>query len=101
MKRYEPCGEDMCEAKDGEYVRFDDLPGWVSTKDRLPEEDFQRRILICWRRVPDQPCEVHVAIFHQPYAHEPQRFESIDDGGWDTAHIEEVSHWMPLPEAPK
>lgn len=30
MKRYSfDCYEELVECKDGEYVRFDDLPGWV------------------------------------------------------------------------
>ena len=49
MKRYEPdYGEypgdplRMIEAKDGDYVRFDDLPGWVSAKERLPETIYAK-----------------------------------------------------------
>lgn len=59
---------------------------WISTKDRLPEEDGEvlavlfGRVYMVW----------HLAITKQ--------FETPSGMVWG---IDDVTHWMPLPEPPK
>jgi len=67
------------------------FPQWISVKDRLPEEDKKVQILINYFLGGTEVREVAKAAFR--------------NGLWsgDKVYITHplVSHWMPLPEAPK
>jgi hypothetical protein len=63
-------------------------PKWISVKDRLPETNELCIVNTEWR-----------AIVPALYGNESWIF---DEGqGWSEKVLSYVSHWMPLPEAPK
>lgn len=63
-----------------------DYSGWISVKDRLPEEDGEvlaslfGYVYMCW----------FLAATNQ--------FETPSGRVWD---VGDVTHWMPIPEPPK
>lgn len=68
---------------------LENQPKWISVEERLPEP-FHSVIV---HMPQEKPC---------PTVHEGYR---TNDGHWYSAHFvrefDEVTHWMPLPEAPK
>lgn len=84
----------MDEVEGGDFVRFDDLPGWIPVGDSLPEpwadvivvtdsNDEDRKPFIAWRDIDRAPA--------------PWKWES-----WQTCELRDckVTHWMNLPEMP-
>lgn len=80
------------------------LNGWISVKDKLPEElpEYKDRKVI--------PCIVHLASCYpngKGNTQKRQRQQVTDyDGkpcGWEWSRIgkSRVTHWMPLPEPPE
>lgn len=77
-----------CEIEDGRF----DTDGWISVKDRLPEEDG-------------------LYLVYTHHGRDVGRFEKDKLGNWYVFISDEfdnfhwvrghVSHWMPLPEPPK
>lgn len=85
-------------------VTFKDVPDtnvgeWVSVKDRLPEETQ------CFLVVLNNE-DIDIRVFNsknepfQSYSSMLDKFLFLDDKGeWHTT--DRVTHWMPLPQAPK
>ena len=95
MKRYTPpysiahkhLNWDMQENSDGEWVRYNDMPKWISVEDELPEPGKQVIILRkngTWDRGECNP------IFFEglPAFYLPEGPLMTDD----------VTYWMPLPK---
>ena len=62
--------------------------GWISVEERLPEKDYYDYVLAWDGR--------YVNFLH--YNH---RYQKWDDFATMKTHPWKVTHWMPLPEAPK
>jgi hypothetical protein len=103
MKRYNFDPIYMCMSPDpkGEYVRYEDVPKWVSVEERLPEYDTP--VLVVTKTYPDQ---LGAAIlrweaegwYWEEYSgigmdfRDPANYERDDDYGY--------THWQPLPPPP-
>ena len=80
-----------------------DVPGWISVKDRLPVEDG-KYLAVCKSILPGTHDRIETVWFmkdlrsHCQFQYEdgiegPGFYQSGEDGDW----IENVTHWMPLP----
>jgi hypothetical protein len=72
---------------DFETYKIDDhtigvRPKWIKCSDRLPPEDLS------------------VLIYCSPYILMDKRTNPKDGNIWACTNKEDVTHWMPLPEAP-
>lgn len=83
------------EGEDEEYhklclsaIRAKQEPQWISVKDRLPQ--LGERVL----------CSDGTTVFEQ-YRVEPSCVFGIWDRGGMKSMMQNVTHWMPLPEPPK
>lgn len=76
MAKYIELNASICIA---DYPAADIAQQWISVKDRLPEEN--ERVLAYFPDMTGSDCEIQISK------------------GW--ALNKYVSHWMPLPEAPK
>lgn len=65
--------------------------GWISVKDKLPDTPYP--VLVHTYRYLDYKKKVLVCTYIKAY----DGFYSVDTG----INVSYVSHWMPLPEAPK
>jgi len=82
----------MKEHSQGEYVKYSDLPQWVSVEERLPERDIEVLVIL-------KGCSTGKII---------QRTANIvnaDDHNWESdgyeiANCWDVTHWQPLPNPP-
>lgn len=75
---------------DGLALPQKETSGWISVKDRLPEEETE---YLCW--FGDYPMGAFVMVC---------RWNKIRGAFWcysDNAKWAFVTHWMPLPEPPK
>jgi hypothetical protein len=69
-------------------------PKWISVKDRLPEPNT---IVLCWREFMNGPIILDYGLICGNMC-----FYDFDEDGFpEEVKPEEVTHWMPLPEAPK
>jgi hypothetical protein len=71
---------------------------WISVKDRLPENGIFLVVVYEWTGLlSEKPKTPEVVIKrYSGYWHKKQCF--YDTGGYENL---EVTHWMPLPDAPK
>lgn len=68
---------------------------WISTKDRLPENET---IVLCWRG--RRWCEPEICTYGDLKGE--KCFYYIDDCGFRMKCLRpSITHWMPLPEPPK
>ena len=79
------------------------MSGWVSVKDRLPEEkinpvtmDFQNVICFCDFGGVPKVTDIRTYGYGTPMGHKEAHF-------WHGPQIMDgvITHWMPLPEPPK
>ena len=91
------CGCDIVPDSDGgEYVKYEDIPQWISVDDRLPDpyagkHDEPPIQYLCYgRRVNSDAPFYYAATYLGGYS------------GWTIPGIGglTVTHWMPLPSAP-
>lgn len=74
--------------------------GWISVKDRLPEEGV--KVLVWGRPFESYPWEVHLAaLTDHTFEVEIGAFKSTYSFASSDYPLEEVTHWLPLPPAPK
>lgn len=78
--------EDTCEHI-LDMSKMVDVNGWISVKDRLPEEGDDLSIMLVWRR----------------FEHDYDTVRWRHQQGWDCVIQDKatITHWMPLPEPPK
>lgn len=70
----------------------DEMPRWISVEERLPEPETE--VLVWLRHIPN------IAVYgHDKYGN--LDFYFIDECGYRGTFRPAVTHWMPLPEAPK
>lgn len=72
------------------------MPGWISVKDRLPENNV--RVLVCSNNGDKDSA---IAITHYT-----QKKYGFNIEGWNEPwqyffYNHDITHWMPLPEPPK
>jgi len=86
--------EDVDLMPSGWYVKFEDIPQWVSVKDRLPEK---HQPVLLRSILHGQNIEGRVVHYEGYLCNDGKTFSDwcgdIDDG--------EISHWMPLPPKPE
>lgn len=71
---------------------LDLAPKWISVKDRLPPHQAEKVLVI------NEHGDVRVyALWKREYGN---KWTWIDENGEDN-HVNNITHWMPLPEAPK
>jgi hypothetical protein len=70
---------------------------WVSTKERLPENELLVLLYVPNTFVKQQ---VRFGYFFTDRSGRTTA-ELVDDGGLDTIHLEDAPFWMPLPDPPK
>lgn len=70
---------------------------WISVKDRLPE--FQASVLIFTGKS-YRVCSLSSSGWSLSGSFHEVDYPD-DDWDWDLTFIANVTHWMPLPEAPK
>lgn len=76
------------------------LDGVVRLKERIAELEEERR----WRKLPDEKPELGDVVFVKFTERTKGHYYPIDVVRWDSSYELgeiEVSHWMPLPSAPK
>ena len=66
------------------FAKDNNVPSWIPVTERLPEEN--RRVLVCLSS------KVTVVAYLR---------ENIWYVAWNRAALNNITHWMPLPEAPK
>jgi hypothetical protein len=93
-KSREEWSHDVTDHTENEYIREGLLNAgyrkqeWISVEERLPEKNYHDFVL-AWNGI-------HVEFLH--YSHRYKQWEdyySLKEHPW------KVTHWMPLPEAPK
>jgi hypothetical protein len=91
------CGAKMEEQNNGDYVKYEDAlklaPRWIPVEERLPE--INQRILAYGTWYEDGMYTAEVCS----YGRIANR--ASDVCFWTASHIHPVTHWMPLPDAPK
>ena len=90
MKRYDMpavCtnSDEMQESDNGKWVFFDDIPGWISVDDRLPDDD-------AWYLV------YHSRTIYK--ARSVSLFGSTEWVGASCHVVHGITHWQPLPSPP-
>lgn len=77
------------------------IPGWIPVSERMPEMGEQQRYVLAadfknhnWPNIPNTQVGVHGDWFDDGNP-------TWDDGDGEDLHLEEVTHWMPLPAAPQ
>lgn len=84
------------QAKEIEKLRAQ-LPRWIPVEERLPE--YNARVLVIDVYAGDG--DEFIAIWtREEYPDDPDGCCWIDERGWWHA-LDEVTHWMPLPEPPE
>ena len=91
--------------KNGYEKGKQDAVKWISVKDRLPEEDgvylvFQKHTYgtcIAVLRFAKDARKVDKYDFHRGWKNVWYRYDSE----WGHITIDDVTHWMPLPDPPK
>jgi hypothetical protein len=63
---------------------------WISVEDRVPEETCKCLIV-----------DNHGIVFLSSYSGRYRAFNAIDEDEGDNWKMDNVTHWMPLPEPPK
>ena len=88
MKRYNPSYSDhkMMEHPQGDYVRYEDVPGWVSVEERMPRIDDD---IVYWGYMNEHGLECHGTTFLQ----ENGLFACEEDNMIDGL---KVKYWQPL-----
>ena len=69
----------------------DGQPKWISVKERLPEYDDE---VLCFRGE-------HIGVLIDVYTYKGDDKWEDTYGNWWYGDLEGITHWMPLPEAPK
>lgn len=73
---------------------------WISVKDRMPADC--KPVLMCVSREArekDRSCGIFVGNFHD-IGSKFFAVECIYGDGWIPFDVEDITHWMPLPEMP-
>jgi hypothetical protein len=74
--------------------------------DALQELIKQREWISVDERLPEKTCECLIIdklgiVFLAPYSDRHRSFNASDDDDGDRWKLNDVTHWMPLPEVPK
>jgi hypothetical protein len=73
---------------------------WISTEERLPEK---RKAVLIYAPKINEPI---TTMYYDPDADSAEFGEWVSEpsgperGGWSSLALEDVTHWMPLPEPP-
>lgn len=99
--------EEWMNAPAGKFVtKLVAEPKWIKCNDRMPEP---RTSFLAYARVYREEkfkiihCSYYDSLEMKGRTYTPEFFEECDCSGYDFDHmkIEEVTHWMPLPQPPK
>lgn len=77
------------------------IPGWIPVSERMPEMGEKQRYVLAadfknnyWPNIPNTQVGVYGDWFDDGNP-------TWDDGDGEDLHLKEVTHWMPLPAAPR
>jgi len=84
---------EMAEQPQGEYIKYLDVPQWVSVKERLPEKNIEVLVIL-------KGCSTGKIIQRTANTVNADDHDWESDG-YEIANCWDLTHWMPLPEPPE